>query len=800
MSPTLQAFLRSWPFDPWLFVGLLLPCCIYLRGWIALQRRDRARWSYRALACFLAGLVAIYLALASPIEPWTTLLLQVHMLQHLLLMMAAPPLLWLGEPLFPILRGLPAEIRICWAGPLFRSGTLRRALTWLTHPARALALFIGITWAWHIPAAYDLALRSDGWHYVQHLCFFGAGLVFWYPVVRPYPSRPRWSLWLLPPMLILADVANTLLSALLTFSGTVLYGHYAEVPRVAGLSALEDQAAAGVLMWVPGSLAFLAPLFVIGIRLLYPQSRHVLARASASPSLALQASIVTLAESATGSSDVSASREASIPASRIPLPVLSASTAASRAIIHRPPVILDTLRLPLLGPFLKWRHARLALQVPVAVLATCLIVDGLRGPQVGAMNLAGVLPWIHWRGIVILGLLAVGNVSCMACPFTLPRTLARRWLPGGWAWPRWLRNKWLAVALLALFLWEYEAFSLWDSPWWTAWIAIGYFVLAFAIDAIFRGGSFCKYVCPIGQFNFVQSLVSPFEVKIRDADVCTACQTKDCIRGRDGIPGCELKLFQGRKSGNMDCTVCLDCVHACPHDNIGISASVPGEQLWHDSVRSGIGRFSKRPDLAALVVVLVFGAFANAAGMTAPVQAWEAAAGAYFGHPSPLIVTSAFYFAMIGIAPFLLVGAAALWSHAPTTKLDMATRFAFALVPIGFGMWLAHYSFHFLTSYETLVPVTQRFSAEIGFADLGAPRWQAACCRAAPDWLPKLEILFLDLGLLLSLYTGYRIAKLQFVDSGRALCAFAPWALLVGLLFAAGIWLVFQPMQMRGTL
>src|SRR5262249_52593063 len=195
---------------------------------------------------------------------------------------------------------------------------------------------------------------------------------------------------------------------------------------------------------------------------------------------------------------------------RIPLPLIDASpTAASRS----RGAGFDLLRAPLLGRFLKWRHARLAMQLPLVALAGILILDGLRGPQVGPMNLAGVLPWIHWRGLLILTLLAAGNFFCMACPFLVPRTLARRWLPTGRSWPRWLRSKWLAVVLLVLFLWAYEALSLWDSPWWTAWIALAYFVAAFVIDGFFGGAAFCKYVCPIGQFNFVQSLVSPLEVK-----------------------------------------------------------------------------------------------------------------------------------------------------------------------------------------------------------------------------------------------------------------------------------------------
>src|SRR5262249_11335748 len=110
---------------------------------------------------------------------------------------------------------------------------------------------------------------SGAWHEVQHACFLGAGLLLWYPVVRPYPSRPRWSAWLLVPYLILADVANTVLSALLTFSDQVLYPYYEQVPRLGGLSAREDQAAAGVLMWVPGSVVFLLPLFGIAVSLLY---------------------------------------------------------------------------------------------------------------------------------------------------------------------------------------------------------------------------------------------------------------------------------------------------------------------------------------------------------------------------------------------------------------------------------------------------------------------------------------------------------------------------------------------------
>ena len=785
MSPALSACLRSWPFDPWLLAGLLFTAGVYLRGWLVLRRRDPARWHSGRPAAFLGGLAAIYLALASPLEPFAGLLLQVHMVQHLLLMMAAPPLLWLGAPLFPLLRGLPRPVRIRWIAPLLSAPRLRQFFGRLSHPLIALALFVAATWVWHAPPVYDLALRSNPWHYLEHACFLGTALVFWFPVVRPYPTRPQWSPWLLFPCLFLADLSNTALAALLTFSDRLLYPYYAEVPRLAGLSALQDQSAAGVIMWVPGSVAFLLPLVGIGVQLLSGRG----------------ASVRSQRLEVGGLSSRAGGRETRPLPRRILLPVVSPTLAFDL----RPATIrFDLLRLPLLGRFLKWRHARLCLQVPLFLLAAVTIYDGLRGPQVGAMNLAGVLPWIHWRGLLVLGMLVAGNVFCMACPFMLPRTIARRWLPQGRSWPRWLRNKWLAVVLLAGFLWAYEAFALWNSPWWTAWIAIAYFAAAFAIDGFFAGASFCKYVCPIGQFNFVQSLISPAEIRVRDSVVCTSCRTKDCIRGKDDIPGCELRLYQPQKSSNMDCTFCLDCIHACPHDNLGILGTAPGKALWCDSFRSGIGRFAKRPDLAALIVVLAFGAFGNAAGMVGPVLEWRDHLASLLQQRSPLMVICLFYVLGLVLLPALLVGATAAlcrwFGKLEASTLEVATRFSFTLVPLAFSMWLAHYSYHFLAGGGAVTPALQRFAGDLGFGFLGEPNWALACCRPVAEWLPRLEILSLDLGLLFSMYSGYQIALTQSERASQAVKVLAPWAALLVLLFATGVWIILQPMQMRGTL
>ncbi|MBL8797237.1 MAG: FesM [Planctomycetia bacterium] len=465
----------------------------------------------------------------------------------------------------------------------------------------------------------------------------------------------------------------------------------------------------------------------------------------------------------------------------------------------------DLLRVPVLGRVLRWRHARLTVQLPMLLLAGIIVYDGLTGPQTAPLNLAGVAPWIHWRGLVVLGLLFVGNVSCFACPFVLPRAVGRRHWSPRWNWPRRLRSKWLAVLLLLAFFWAYEVCALWSSPWWTAWLVLGYFVTAFAVDVCFRGAAFCKYVCPIGQFNYVQSLMSPLEVTMRVPQVCADCRTKDCIqaslpRADDANRGCALGLYLPHKAGNFDCTLCLECVHACPRDNIGLTPVVPGAELWRDRPRAGIGRFARRPDVAALVLLLVFAAFANAAGMVGPVLEVQDRLTAALRLNSPFWITTALLLLAVVVLPLLLAGAASAVSHAwsgdPGRRLDAACRFICAFAPLGFGMWLSHYCFHFFSSPEALVPAGQRFLADLGLHE--GPTWICNCCVTVADWLLRLEILFLDLGLLLSLYAVYRIARERRPETAQALKAFAPWALILTLLFTVGVWIMFQPMEMRG--
>ncbi len=780
MSPTSQAILSSWSFDPKIALGMVVLLILYLRGLLVLHQTSPARFPvWRSLA-FAGGLAAVWLAIASPLDAFSGLLLSAHMVQHLLLMSVAPPLILLGAPLLPLLRGLPRKFARDGVGPFLTWPALRRAGNTLTHPLNCGMVMAVTLCAWHVPAAFDLALRSPGWHKVEHACFFAASLLFWWPVVRPFPSRPQWPLWSVPLYLLGADLLNTALSAILTFSDRVLYRPYLEAPRLFGTTALGDQSCAGVLMWVPGSMVYLIPAALIAIQYLSPG--HLLVRPQR-----------TRPNSSSGSPQLPTQRP-----ELASVPLLRQAQPRSAATHKR----FDLLSVPVVGPFLRAPAGRRFMQAVLFIIAIAVIVDGLFGPQVGSANLAGVLPWTYWRGLVIVALLAAGNFFCMACPFMLFRELGRRLGLRQHVWPQALRSKWFSIVLLALFFWGYEAFGLWDKPIWTAWLIINYFLAAFAIDALFHGASFCKYVCPIGQFQFVASLVSPLEVKVREPAVCASCRTHDCLHGNERQRGCEMDLHLPRKVGNLDCTFCLDCVRACPHDNIGVMAVAPGMDVVLDPHRSSVGRLSRRGDIRALTLVFVFAAFANAALMVAPISSWRDHMATELNLASVLPVTSTLFFFALVLAPFALVGGSVLAGRAisgikvPTR--EMISRFSLALVPLAAAMWAAHYLFHFLAGWRSAWPVLQRAVGDFGLTQATQAVWPDSMRYLSMDDLRILQTVLLDVGLVATLYFGWRIARVYAPELRLALGVMAPWSGATVALYIFGIWTLLQPMQLRG--
>jgi cytochrome c oxidase assembly factor CtaG len=127
--------------------------------------------------------------------------------------------------------------------------------------------------AWHVPVLFELGLRSESWHVVEHACFFAGGLLFWWPIVQPWPSLARWPPWSLPLYLFLATLPCDALSAFLTFSDRVVYPSYLSSPRLFELSPIQDQQWAGALMWVWVTFVYMAPAISITVHILSPRAK-----------------------------------------------------------------------------------------------------------------------------------------------------------------------------------------------------------------------------------------------------------------------------------------------------------------------------------------------------------------------------------------------------------------------------------------------------------------------------------------------------------------------------------------------
>nr|MBC8200624.1 cytochrome c oxidase assembly protein [Planctomycetota bacterium] len=419
MLDPIQAMLLQWNAD---WISILLAtfvCIVYLRGWLGLHRRQPNKFTHAKLAFFVSGVVVILFAIVSPLDAFAGILLQVHMAQHILLMMVAPPLLWLGWPALPLLCGLPHTIQKYWLGPFIASKGTHTVALFFVHPIVALTLFVLTTWGWHHPTAYKFALESDSWHVIEHGCFLFTAMLFWFPVVAPEPSAPIWPRWAMIPYLLAADIQNTIFSAFFSFASEPIYDFYPDL-GLFGTTLMRDQSAAGGLMWVASSAIFL-----------------------------------------------------------IPVAFIVRSMLVSKGTLQKPtslPIFKKKINLQKFS--FRWLYSlkyRKCAQLCMFALALLVILDGLLGPELAPLNLAGILPWIWWRGLVIIAILVAGNFFCFACPFMFVRELGKKLPFATVRWPASLRNKWIAVALFVLWLTMYEVGAPWSSPVFTAWIIIGYF-------------------------------------------------------------------------------------------------------------------------------------------------------------------------------------------------------------------------------------------------------------------------------------------------------------------------------------
>jgi cytochrome c oxidase assembly factor CtaG len=255
---TLVRALLSWEWRVDVLLVILTLATLYFLGWRRLRQRQQPLANKWRLASYAGGMLVIAIALMSPIDVLGTQLFWVHMVQHLLLVMVAPPLLFLGSP-FPVgVWGLPRTGRLMIGRLLNRRSLLRNGLDRLSSPVIVWFVFVSLLWGWHEPAAYDAALRYEWVHDLEHLCFFGIGMLYWW---RLTGAAPFFSRRLSPVQKILYALSvvppNMIVGVVLSFAGQPTYTHYQTVPRISDLSVLEDQHFGGLIMWIPGSMMYI---------------------------------------------------------------------------------------------------------------------------------------------------------------------------------------------------------------------------------------------------------------------------------------------------------------------------------------------------------------------------------------------------------------------------------------------------------------------------------------------------------------------------------------------------------------
>lgn len=259
----------AWNLDPWVLLGVGLPAWIYARGLRALWGRAGVgrgvrRWQ---AYCFGAGVAALFLVLVSPLDALGAALFSAHMLQHMVLIVVAAPLLALGMPLVPFLWALPPRWRVR-VGGWGRGPVVRRTWRVLSRPVGAWVVHALALWLWHVPGLYEATLTSEGVHLLQHLSFFGTALLFWWAAVE-MNRRRRASHGLGALFVFTTAVHSSILGALLTFSVVLWYPAYAGRTEPWGLTALEDQQLGGLIMWVPAGVVYLVAtlvLLAVGLR------------------------------------------------------------------------------------------------------------------------------------------------------------------------------------------------------------------------------------------------------------------------------------------------------------------------------------------------------------------------------------------------------------------------------------------------------------------------------------------------------------------------------------------------------
>jgi len=440
------------------------------------------------------------------------------------------------------------------------------------------------------------------------------------------------------------------------------------------------------------------------------------------------------------------------------------------------------------------------LVLPTTVIVAVVLASGAVGMDHPSVNFGTVFTWVVWWGTLLVSFVILGRAWCLVCPLGAIGEWVQRlslwWRSSagaglGLRWPKRLRNLWPATALFVVFIFLDNAYGMSNSPRLTAGLIAVLALGAAWVDFVFERRAFCRYVCPLTAFIGLNALVSAFELRGRDPDVCRdRCATKDCFRGNRRHWGCPMSEFPGgAMDTNLYCILCTECVKSCPHGNIALRWRPPGRDLWAMRKPRTDGAFAAVIVLAlATVVPFVMVAFLPRARS---VLSGLLPAGTPPNDP-PRLVAAALLFAIGAGATLGLVWIWSCLSRAAAGDRTVATRtlftrYAYALIPIGLSKFLVDLLDHALRTWGALSDVTRALLLDFPLNRV-MPDRLTVVHLLAPTSVYVLQVALLLAGLVLSLNAMHRISLRVSRDHRAAFASFLPMAGLALVLSLVSIW------------
>jgi len=462
---------------------------------------------------------------------------------------------------------------------------------------------------------------------------------------------------------------------------------------------------------------------------------------------------------------------------------------------------INLLDIPWVSKFFKSAWFQPVFQVPALIFFLIIIAAGLFDIQKGDKNIATLLMWTIWWAAIIFTFVLVGRVWCMMCSFGAAQDWIGRLFSLNRDFPKPVRNIWLSSFLFFGLTWWDSYSGIVNRPALTSYLLIGFFAVAVGMALVFKGRSFCRYVCPIGGLIGLYSMFSPLELRNRCLEVCRNHKEKECIKGTVKSYPCPMFVTPMTLDRNNYCNFCSECSKGCSQDNIVIRFRSFAKDLWVSA--------KGYADEAYLAMVILGISIIVTGEMVEPWHTWMDVAGRAIPYAKIGLTNHAalekitFLIVMTAgslIVPLLLLLLASIIikkTTGPEPSLglkDTMVHFAYMFIPVGLSMHLAHNISHMFKEGPAIVPAVQRAVKEHIGINIGEPQWDVTPLMGAEAifWLQMLILVMLNV---FSLYAGYRIAVRHY--EGKALKAFIPMAALAVFFMIINVYILGQPMALR---